>query len=315
MKVRALLSNAIIPATPAVNTLPDVDPDSVTRGPLPRRIEFRPVDWVVLTVDLLVLVGIPLALISLHTLAPEWVHTLLTYRSDESTLHGLFGHWAVHYSDQHLLENLTGYGLVVLMGSVLAWALQEHRWFWLSVVTILLVVPPFSMLVSSVGFGTINPGMEYTSRGASAIVAALLGLLYVVAIESVRRVVDLRAAIAVGGTMLILSLSGLLHQVGSASLSVSIAILGPTVGILVLDVLARFRDGSLAAVRWGSIGLLAIIGFGVTVLMVVIIGGLFPADPFAGETLTNVFSHASGFIIGTVIAIWGRRYWTGDSWV
>ncbi|MFW5900646.1 MAG: hypothetical protein ACOCTH_02595 [Halodesulfurarchaeum sp.] len=157
--------------------------------------------------------------------------------------------------------------------------------------------------------------MEYTSRGASAIVAALLGLRYVMAIDFVRRVVDLRAAITVGGTMLTLSLSGLLHQIGSPSPPVFIGILGTVAGMLLLHGLARFRDGSPGPVRWRSSGLLALIGAGVTILMFVIFSALFPTDPFSGGTVTHVFSHASGFILGTVNPIWGHRYWTSDSWV
>lgn len=287
----------------------------MTRGPRLKRIATRSIDWFVLAVDLLALLGVPVLLVFLQVGAPESFQSLLTYSTEETTLHGLFGHWAVHYSGRHLLENLTGYGFVVVMGYILAWLLQERWWFRLSMLTILLVVPTLTMMVSLLGFGVIEPGLSYTSRGASAVIAALLGLLYVVSIGFVRDLVDPRAAISVGGAMLILALTGLLTQIGSPSPVVFWGLLGAVAIILLLDGGVRLRHGSLSAVRWPAIGMIAVIGYGVTMVMFVVFGGLFPADPFAGDTITNVFSHASGFALGVIITFWGHRYWTGDSWV
>ncbi|MEF8772690.1 hypothetical protein [Halodesulfurarchaeum sp.] len=287
----------------------------MTRGPLPKHIATRSNDWFVLAVDLLALLGVPVLLVFVQVGAPGPFQSLVTYSSQEPTLHGLFGHWTVHYSGLHLLENLTGYGVVVVMGYILAWLLQERWWFRLSMFTILLVVPPLTMMVSLLCFGAIEPGLSYTSRGASAVIAALLGLLYGLSVGFVRELVDLRAAISIGGAMLILALTGLLSQIGSPSPVVFWGLLSAVAIILVLDSGVRLRHGSLSAVRWPAIGMIAVVGYGVTMAMFLVFGGLFPADPFAGDTITNVFSHAAGFALGAIITFWGHRYWTGDSWV
>ncbi len=273
------------------------------------------IDWFVLTVDLLALFSLPLLLGIVQFFAPEGVLSLLTYSSEDATFHGLFGHWSVHYSASHLLENVKGYVLLVWMGYLLAWSIEERRWFRLSILTILVVVPPISILLSSLAFEVIEPGLTYTSRGASAIVAALLGLLYVLYLGFLHRIYDTRAAISVGGTTLILVLLGLLLSVGSPSPTVVGIILASAGAILLLDVGARLLKTRLPAVRWRYIVATTVVWYGVTAVLLVIFVGLFPADPFDGKTITNVFSHAAGFGLGAIIAVWGHRYWTDDSWL
>lgn len=274
-----------------------------------------PVDWFVLTGDILALLSLPVILGVLQFFAPENLLSLLTYSTEGTTLHGLFGHWSVHYTIPHFLDNVKGYFLLAWMGYVLAWGIRERWWFRLSVLAILVVVPSISMVLSTWGFGAIEPGLTYTSRGASAVVAALLGLLYVLFLGFLNRIYDTRAMGSVGGTVLILVLTGLLWSLGSPSTGLLGVILGSAGTILLLDVSARLWKTGLSTVRWRYIGLTAVVGCGVAAVLLVFFVGLFPPDPFGGETITNVFSHAAGLVLGVLIAFWGHRYWTGNSWL
>lgn len=289
-------------------------------NPRPRRVQLvtnrrkARIDWFVLTVDLLVLALVPVILGVVQFFGPESVQSLLTYDSAAVSLHGLFGHWAVHYTGQHLLDNVIGYAVIVWMAYLLAWYAGERRWFRLSTLTILVVVPAVSISASALAFEAIEPALSYTSRGASGVVAALAGLLYALSLGLFRRLTDPRGTISLGGTILIIVLTGLLVQVGSPEPVVVGGILGAAGLVLVLDTALRLRGRGLAEIRWRTVLVVLVVGYGVTALLYVIFLSLFPADPFGGPTITNVFSHASGFVLGTVITVWGHRYWSGDSW-
>ncbi|MFW6458829.1 MAG: hypothetical protein ACOCY6_05415 [Halodesulfurarchaeum sp.] len=272
------------------------------------------VDWFVLTVDLLVLALGPVILGVVQLFAPESFQSLLTYDSAAVSFHGLFGHWAVHYTRQHLLDNVIGYAVIVWTAYLLAWNAGERRWFRLSALTILVVVPAVSISASALAFDAIDPALSYTSRGASGVVAALAGLLYALSLGFVRRLTDLRGTISLGGTILILVMTGLLVQIGSPESVVVGGILGATGLVLILDTGLRLRGRRLADIRWRTGLVVLVVGYAVTALLYAVFLSLFPPDPFAGSTITNVFSHATGFVLGTVITVWGHRYWTGDSW-
>jgi hypothetical protein len=271
-------------------------------------------DPLLLVADLLVILAVPLTMAGIQFLAPAALLELLTYSSGDPSLHGLFGHWAVHYSALLLLENLAGYLVVALLGYGLAWSMSVRRWFRLSLLAILLVVPALSAIASTWAFGAVAPELVYDSRGASAVVAAVLGLCYALALGAIRRTYDLRAAISVGGAMLVVVLTGLLVRIGSPSSAVTVLLPGAVGAVLVLDVAERYVRTDVQ-IRPFALAYAGTVTLAVTLVMGGYFLALFPADPFAGSTVTNVYSHATGFGLGTVIGIWGARYWTTVRWV
>lgn len=296
-------------------------PSDVTRlryGSPPR---VRRVDWPLVFADMLGIVSVPVLLIGIHVLGSARFHDLLTYTSTAPTLHGLFGHWAVHYSELHLLENAAGFLFVACLAYGLAWISDERRWFRLSMVTILLVVPALSAVVSSRGFAAVTPELAYQARGASAVVAAVVGLAYVLSLGVVRRTYDLRATLSVGGTTLIAVLTVLLVQVGSVPTRRTLALPGVAAAILVFDGGLRLWAGSPGPeTALADIDVCALARAGVAALLVALVMAgtflaLFPADPFLGPSITNVFAHAAGFLLGALVAAWGRRYWSVHSWI
>jgi hypothetical protein len=265
--------------------------------------------------DLALLLVVPVAFACLQLLGSSSLLDLLTFESTNQTLHGLFGHWMVHYSGLLLIENAAGFLLFGSVAYLLAWLLDERRWFRLSMVTILLVVPPLSAIVSAWGFGRLIPDLAYQSRGASAVVAAVLGLLYVFGLGVVHRVYDFRAAVSIGGAMLVGSFTVLLLQIGTGSPVRALTLAGSAVAILVFDLVERrFSAGGHLTVRVVPLASVGSTSVAIFLIMAVAFLALFPADPFEGATITNVFAHATGFGLGVTIGVWGRRYWTADSW-
>ena len=280
----------------------------------PLRARSRGTDWHQLVADLLGILAVPVGLVLFHYFGSVDLQELLTYISAAPTLHGLFGHWAVHYSGAHLLENAVGYGLFAGLAYLLAWSMDDRRWFRLSMATILLVVPALSAAVSSKAFAAVAPKLTYRSRGASAVVAAVLGLTYVLSLGVVRRNFDLRATVSIGGTSFIAVLTVLLVQSGSVPTVGALLLPGIATVVLLFDAAERIRQTGWqldyrALLVSGSVVL------GVTLVMGLAFLALFPTNPFAGTTITNVFAHAAGFVLGTVVGVWGRRYWTVYSWI
>ncbi|MDR5656844.1 hypothetical protein RH831_06585 [Halodesulfurarchaeum sp. HSR-GB] len=277
----------------------------------------RHVDFTILGLDVAGLLVIPLTLSLIHFAGSEALLASLTHSADATTLQGLFGHWAVHHSTAHLVENLVGYGLVAGVAYGIAWLIRERWWFRLSGVAILLVVPPGSALVSDLAFGWLSPSLSYAARGVSAVVAAMLGLLYVLFLGFLHREFDRRVAISVGGNVLIGTLVGLLWVVGDPPWTTVIGILGAGVAVLLFDVGSRIRseqDRQRPVDRWPRAGTTALLTTVVGTVLLTSAIALVPADPFAGPAISNVYAHVTGFGLGGTIGGWGHRYWTARSW-
>lgn len=278
----------------------------------------HPADWQILALDAAILLTVPLALVAIQFAGSPALHQLLTVDSEQVTLLGWIGHWAVHYSTGLLLANLLGYALVVGVAYGLAWAQEERWWFRLSAGAILLVVPSAATLGSDLAFAHLRPGLTYTARGASAVVAGLLGLLAVLFLGLLERRYDTRAAVVGGGFLTVGVLLSLLVRVGSPSRATIGGVLGALALVLGFDITMRLRKGIHEAhtrINWRRLGGTLLAGAVVFVVTLSIAVALFPADPFHGSQITNVFGHAAGFLVGALIALWGRRYWSPRSWV
>ncbi|MFB6109815.1 MAG: hypothetical protein ABEJ60_02925 [Halodesulfurarchaeum sp.] len=282
----------------------------------------RPIEWTILALDAAILLAVPVALAAIQFGGSPALHRLLTFDSDQPTLLGWVGHWAVHYSSPLLLANLLGYALVAGVGYPLAWAMGERWWFRLSLGAVLLAVPPLSAAASDLAFARIAPGLTYTARGASAVVAGLLGVLAVLFLGRLEQRYDTRAAVVGGGALFVGVLTGLLVHLGSPARAEVVTFLG-AVGLIVgFDLALRLREGDAGTsepslrqrIGWQRLGWTLLVGVVVFVVTLAMAVALFPADPFAGPRITNVFGHAMGLATGAVIACWGRRYWSSRSW-
>ncbi|APE95897.1 hypothetical protein [Halodesulfurarchaeum formicicum] len=277
----------------------------------------RRVDWMILGLDVAGLLVVPVVVSLLHFTATESFLASLTHYADATTLQGLFGHWAVHHSTAHLVGNVMGYGLVAGAAYGLAWLVKERWWFRLSGLTILVVVPPSTALASDLVFGWLLPGFSYAARGASAVVAAMLGLLYVLFLGFLQREFDRRVAISVGGNVLIGTLVGLLWVVGDPPWTTVIGILGAGVAVLLFDVGSRIRSDQERQRPAGRIHRVEASLLLTTAVFTVLLASaiaLVPANPFAGPAISNVYAHATGFGMGITVGGWGHRYWTARSW-
>lgn len=261
-------------------------------------------------VELAFIGGIPL-LVFVGGFAPAALNAVLTVHSDSITLGALFGHWLVHFSRLGATQNAVGLVTAGLFAGGLALAQGDSRWFRFSYATLLVVVPVATVVVDALVLPMLLGG-AYRTRGASAIVAAVLGIGFAAVVRYVCRSVDVRGAVTAGGVVIVGSLLVVLDRSGVGDRP--IALLGSLLAVVVMgDVVARIRAKGQLQISTGALTVWLVILVSSIVLATAFVF-LFPANPFAGPTITNVLSHASGFVGGTVIGVWGYRYWAADSW-
>lgn len=260
--------------------------------------------------ELTLIAGIPL-IVLLVGLLPETFGDTLTVQSDAITMGALFGHWLVHFSRLGAAQNAAGLFVAGIFAGGVALPQGDRRWFRLAYPTVVVAVPVVTVVVDALVLPMILGG-GYRTRGASAIVAAVLGIGFAGVVRYVDRTVDVRAGVTAGGIVLV---GSLLVVLASSGVGIrAIAVLGSLVAIVAAgDVLARIRtDGRPPSTVTGTrVGLLIVVS---VVVLAPSFLFLFPGNPFGGPGVTNVVAHATGFVVGTVIGVWGYRYWAPDSW-
>ncbi|MFB6134857.1 MAG: hypothetical protein ABEJ55_07705 [Halanaeroarchaeum sp.] len=282
--------------------------DGVPGGP-----DGTEIDLASVLVDLALLLAVPVGLLSVQVLLSAGAHQSITFYPRSPTPLARIGHAYVHFSTAALFQNLLGYGILAALAYLFAAAVGARRWFRFSLLTVLVVVP----LASAVGdqyllVGTVRGRVAV--RGFSAIVAALGGLVLVSYLALVRRALDPRAAGVVGVAFpagIVATIEATYRSVDStATALLALA----AVAVLVLEAGSRLAQGGWRRTPRGPVAIAAVLGVLVAGVMMALLGGLFPPDPFGGETYTNVYSHALGFAAGVVIGVWGHRYWSPVDW-
>ena len=263
-----------------------------------------------LLADLGALVAVAALLAGVHFLVPAGVREglALDYARPDP-LHAFTAAY-VHLTDAHLRANLAAFVVAGGTAAFLASAVDEHRWFRLSTVAFLTVLP---VLVGMTAATVV--GGDVLGRGFSSVVAAYVGFVLASPGVVLRR--GFGYAPWVGWN----AVAGLVVVVGAVILwSVDVGLDLPLVvalGAGLLAVLAAFARPALDRSTWpdggddwrrlaGATTLVALVGAVVSAFAV----GLFPADIVSGDTVTNILGHYLGLVYGAVIAAWGSRYWT-----
>lgn len=265
--------------------------------------------------DLVLLLAVP-SLISLfhRFLGPEAKQRLF-YDPADPDLVSLYGSSLVHTSTGHLVGNLLGYALLVVLGVAFVVWIGERRWFRFAVLANLLVTPVLVNLTDTLVLSTVAPALLGPVAGFSSVVAGFGGLTVAFYLGLVRRVGDTRAAVAVGGTVLV----GLLEAIQLIYVPDSLPTVGLIAvalgGILALDIGWRVFAAERAAVDIEALGVVVLGGISLLLVLGVLVVMLFPPQPFASPVATNIFSHAHGFAYGLLVGIWGHRYWTDLDWL
>lgn len=261
--------------------------------------------------DLLLLATIPAGLAAVHVLVPAAGREAVVLDPAHPTALSLFAAAFVHLDTAHLVGNLGGYAVGAGYAYLLALLADERRWFWFSVVIIVLGLPA---LVNGTWVGMVRvmyPTLSLPVRGFSGVVAGFGGLLYVSLWVAIRKRRSRATAMDVGYLGILGLLAALEVLYDEDTLGPVLALLGVGVALSAGRLLRRGLDAAVlrtASGRWGilqDVGLVAIAGLALAVMVL----GLFPSQLAEDGVVTNVFAHFIGFLYGAVIARWGFRYW------
>lgn len=255
--------------------------------------------------DISLLFGIPVLLAALHFLLPDAVYTdLWFYYSDPSILSAWTAAYT-HGSNQHLLNNVASYGLTISVAYYLLAVLMDARdVFWMTT-TVLLLVTPF--ITTGFDYGVLYEYYELfpsdaDSKGFSGIVGGFAGMtLGGIGVYVSRRYGIWPGLHAVVGVFLaaasLLSIvhgtfsprTGLLLIIGFSALS--------AMYISIDDVKSWTRITE--TIQANDEVIVIVVGFGMIVC--VLAYSLVPVEVVQSDSFVNVYSHATGFLFGTIV--------------
>lgn len=247
--------------------------------------------------DLALISAVAGVLVVIHLAFPPAVRTQLAFDHETLDPVTVFTSVFVHLDATHLLGNLAGYLASAVVAYGLCLLARERRWFLVTFVGFLAVLPLVVSLTSYAILGLLYPVIDPVTRGFSGVGAAFGGFVLIATMVVVEADHGWLTAQYVGMAVWLWLLLELFLIYGGELLPVVlvIAILGWTFcgwglvdeydGTDVSDGLRRATDELLIVVL-------------VTLLLSLFVLVLFPADPVNGDTVTNVFAHAAGFAYG-----------------
>jgi hypothetical protein len=251
-------------------------------------------------------------LVGIHVLVPSSVRAQLAFDHGAFVLWTLWTHAYVHNGWAHLLQNIGGFAAIAGVAYILCRVLNARRWFWVSTVAFLTVLPVLVSPSSYVLLGWFAPAATPVERGFSGIVAGFAGLVFVAFLVWVNREGGLAVTQAVGQMAVLLMLWELsVIYAGWIDVWVTaLAAFGLALSWVLLLRAVSWRDAWDRREAWWTELRLAI---GVGIVLLAVIVGLFPANPVSDGTFTNIFAHGAGFVWGGLVAggAWqGIQRWT-----
>jgi len=262
-------------------------------------------------VDLLLVASVPLLLAAVHYLVPGAVRSAYVLHPDSYTPLTLFTAAFLHASDAHLWGNVLGYAVGVLSAYLLCLVLEEHRWFRLTTVALVLGLPVLvnwaSVQVLTLSFGPLSA----PSLGFSGVTAGFGGFALAALLAYVGHRTDRGTALLAGLAVLLVLLFEVLLVYAPGVPPVATGLVVLALGLCGLDVgRRRFQDGlPTTRVQWVRIGQGLLVFAWTLAVLAYLVVGLFPARIVVDGHLTDVYAHALGFGFGFLVSGWGYRYW------
>lgn len=252
--------------------------------------------------EIAALVAVPLLLAAIHLLVPDQLRLALEFDHDRFAGYTLLTGAYVHNSDAHLLGNAVGYLLASGYASMLCVAVDERRWFRRTVVVFLVGLPVLVSLSSYAVLSTRYPAASPVSRGFSGVVAGFGGFLLVALAVYLRNrhSPELGQAVGYCSFLVLLATVDVIYS-GTVRLEVGGLV---SCGLLLVGG-SYVRERGLGVENVADVGVIRDVG-GVLVVFAVLaflIVNMFPADVVRDGSLTNVWAHAIGFLLGTVLSM------------
>lgn len=239
--------------------------------------------------------GVAALLVVIHLLLPPAVRTRFAFDHGAFDPVTVYTSAFVHLDADHLLGNVAGYLAAATLAYGLTAQIRGRRWYRVTFVAFLLVLPVVVSLTSYALLEWWLPGIEPVTRGFSGVGAGFVGFVFVALLAVLGERFDRRTALFVGlAVWLLLVLEVYVVYVGTVT---------PSVGGLVALGWGGCLWGLLGEYdltetdwrrRWPTIGLVGT----VVVLLTLFVAVLFPSRLVVDGTVTNVFAHATGLLYG-----------------
>lgn len=253
------------------------------------------------------LLSIPIALILIHAIVPRSLAEEFYFYPWSPETWTAWTAAIFHSSWEHVLGNSVAYGLAMFgIYSVFA-AWDRRKFMWVVFGVLLLTTPAVTGLMNVVVLreyvGVVGPATNM--KGFSGIVSALVGML--VAVLGVYG--NERSGTSLGYSLyfgVFLLVAGVLAFLFGSSLG-KLVQMGFLVlvgfGLIAYQVHRSF-DGIEGAVRRLDFNSPVVLNVGVGIVIVVgMLLIMFPANPAAGDSMTNVVSHFAGLVYGFLLTL------------
>lgn len=252
--------------------------------------------------DLVVIAAVGLLLVVIQYLLPTGIHARLAFDHAAFTPVTLLTAAYVHADLAHLLGNVGGYFSLSLTTYVVCLQADRRRWFRRTFPAFLVVLPVAVNLISFAVLATRFPAATPVSRGFSGVVAGFGGFLLVAVAVHLRANYSRETVYFVGQFAIVLLLGELLWIYADRVSVIEGAAVASGLALSISGIVSRMQGASLSDDHFRQVGLdLLYVGL-VLALLAWTVYGLFPADPTADGTFTNVFAHGAGFVEGGLLA-------------
>lgn len=239
---------------------------------------------------------IPIGLAAIHFLLPESLRDAMVFDHSEFSIITLWTSAFVHLDSGHLLSNLVGYIVGIVPTLMLFTYQKRHQVFRRILLVFLVTFPP---LIAISNYAIFQFGLQAenaATRGFSGVIAAIFGLLFAAVLEVIREQTSWKETFGIGASVLLLSMIGIL--IHGESLTIEMLGLG-VFGVLLSFSLVVSLDAlrhPIATAREYWLEML-LVPYCVAVL-VVFIPLLFPINWIQGGSITNIFGHGIGLLLG-----------------
>jgi hypothetical protein len=252
--------------------------------------------------DLAAIAVVGLVLLVVQYLLPAGVHDRLAFDHAAFAPSTLLTAAYVHAGTDHLLSNLGGYVSLSLVTYLVCLHADRRAWFRRTFLALLVVLPVAVNLTSYVILETRFPTASPVSRGFSGVVAGFGGFLLAAVAVHLRGSYSRETVFFVGQFAVLLVLGELLWiYAGRVTLLEGGAVVAG-LALAVSGIVSRARGKRFGDDHYQRVGMDLLYVSLVFSLLVWLIYGLFPADPIAHGSFTNIFAHGAGLVEGGLLA-------------
>ncbi|WP_162224345.1 hypothetical protein [Halorussus amylolyticus] len=252
--------------------------------------------------DLAGVAAVAVVLVVIHVLLPDAVHDRLAFDHSAFAPATLLTAAYVHAGYDHLLNNVGGYLSLAVVTYLVCLTADRRAWFRRTLPVFLVVLPVAVNLTSYVILESRYPGSTPISRGFSGVVAGFGGFLLAALAVQLRANYSRATAFFVCQFAILLLLAELLWIYADRVSPVEGGAVVVGLAFAVSGIVSRGHRAGLSDDHFQQVGLdLVYVGL-VLSLLVWLVYGLFPAQPLAGGTFTNIFAHGAGFVEGGLLA-------------